>query len=264
MTQEALKVRSLVDQRFDVTAFFKRVGALDRGYVELIDGMVTDPCLKIVNAARVSFRKESTSLSDRDSRLIRYLIEHKHFSTFRHSYFSFRIKAPLFVFRQLWKHQVGCDWTEDDGFTGVGDVILPSTSWNEVSGRYVELEPEFYFPAVVRRQSSDNKQGSDGVLDVTLHDQVVGQMSPPEYVRAACLEAYRRYRVLIDAGAAREQARLIIPTNVYSECMLTLSLQAIMYIVELRDKPDAQWETQQYGRGFRELMSPLLGGVCLV
>lgn len=263
MAQKLTLTDPLVTQRFDVTAFFKRVGALDKGYVELVDGMVTDPCLKIVNAARVSFKNESTELTERDKKLIRYLIDHKHFSTFRHSYFSFRIKAPLFVFRQLWKHQVGCDWTEDDAFTGVGDIVLPSTSWNEVSGRYVELEPEFYFPDVVRKQSKNNKQGSEGELDV-LVDPIEGPMLASNYLKASCNEAYRRYKIMVAAGVAKEQARFIMPLNVYSECMLTLSLQAALYLVDLRDKPDAQWETQQYGRAIRLLLSPLLGSVNLV
>src|SRR5262245_44326874 len=91
-----------------------KVPVLDKGYLELIDWMGTGPRLKIVNSARVSFLKESRTFSEKDAGLVNFLYQHGHFSTFRHSYFSFRIKAPLLVFRQWWKYQIGCDWVENE------------------------------------------------------------------------------------------------------------------------------------------------------
>jgi thymidylate synthase (FAD) len=113
---------------FDIKKFFGTVKVLDKGHIELCDGMVCDPRLKIVNAARVSFNKEIKELSDKDIKLIDFLFKHEHFSTFRHSYFTFRIKAPLFVFRQFWKYQIGCDWVENEN---VGTIQIPETNWNE-------------------------------------------------------------------------------------------------------------------------------------
>lgn len=113
---------------FDIREHFKKITVLDKGHVELMDGMVTDPMLKIVNAARVSFNKEAIDLTERDKKLIKFLIEHEHFSTVRHSYFSFRIKAPLSVFRQWWKYQIGSDWIENEN---IGSIQIPDTSWNE-------------------------------------------------------------------------------------------------------------------------------------
>ena len=113
---------------FDIKEHFKKVEVLDKGKVELIDGMVSHPVLKVVNSARVSFNKTATDLTDKDVRLVKYLIDHEHLSTLRHSYFSFRVKAPLAVFRQWWKYQVGSQWIENEN---VGSIEIPDTSWNE-------------------------------------------------------------------------------------------------------------------------------------
>ena len=148
---------------FNIKDYFGTQKVLDKGHVELCDGMVCDPRLKIVNAARVSFHKEVKELSEKDIKLITFLHNHEHYSTFRHSYFSFRVKAPLIVFRQWWKHQIGCDWNENEN---IGSIQMPETNWNEMSGRYVEFQPEFYIPNEIRIQSKDNKQGSSGKLEV--------------------------------------------------------------------------------------------------
>lgn len=264
MTQTNQEQATKETNRFDITQFFRKVSVLDVGHVELIDGMVNDPLLKIVNAARVSFHKESLDLTAKDEKLIKFLHEHKHYSTFRHSFFSFRIKAPLFVFKQLWKHQIGVEWIEDDNFTGVGDITLPSTSWNEVSGRYVEFEPEFYIPEIMRKQSKDNKQGSEGdVGDVMINIGVTHRnlISPKQYLTKVCADQYRAYKVLIEAGVAKELARFVLPQNLYSECMVTLSLQAILYMFEMRDKTDAQLEAQRVVQGMKCLILPIFRGV---
>src|SRR5580698_2905750 len=86
-------------EKFDVTKMFRKIDVLDHGHVELFDAMILDPRLKVANAARVSYKKESKEYSEKDAKLVKFLFDHGHFSTYRHSYFSFRIKAPLFVFR---------------------------------------------------------------------------------------------------------------------------------------------------------------------
>lgn len=242
---------------FNIRDFFKSVQVLDKGHVELIDGMVADPRLKIVNAARVSFNKESKGLDEKDVRLINFLKSHGHLSTFRHSYFTFRIKAPLCVFRQWWKYQIGADWLEDECPSAVGSIEVPSTSWNEASGRYVEFEPEFYVPEVIRRQSKNNKQGSEGVLECAVGDSP----NPVKFFVEACNNQYAAYKALVAAGGAKEQARMLLPQNIYSECVLTQSLQSVLFFLEQRLKDDAQWEIRQYALAVKQLIEPMFIGV---
>ncbi|MDE3246718.1 MAG: FAD-dependent thymidylate synthase, partial [Acidobacteriota bacterium] len=121
------------------------IKVLDKGFVRLVDAMGSD--LSVVNAARVSFGKQKDTFEDSDRKLIKYLAVHEHTSPFRHAYMQFHVKAPIFVFRQWMKHQVGC-------------------SWNEISGRYVEFpNDEFFVPASFRQQAKVNKQGSEGEID---------------------------------------------------------------------------------------------------
>lgn len=247
------------NNQFNIKDYFKSIPVLDKGYVELIDGMVTDPRLKIVNAARVSFNKESKEVSDKDVKLINFLKEHGHLSTFRHSHFTFRIKAPLCVFRQWWKYQVGSEWMEDECPSSAGSIELPSTSWNEASGRYVEFEPEFYIPETIRKQSKNNKQGSEGKLEgpVGPHANAV------DFFKSECANQYGAYKILVAAGGAKEQARMLLPQNIYSECILTQSLQSVLFFLEQRLKEDAQWEIRQYAIAIKDLIEPMFINVKL-
>ena len=179
--------------------------------VNLIDVMGTD--LSVVNAARVSFAKESNEFSDKDEKLINYLAKHNHWSPFGHASLQFRIKAPIFVARQLVKHQVGL-------------------VWNEVSRRYVDDEPEFYIPSEWRLKADDKKQGSsDETIDYNIH----GTM---EYVK-------QTYDNLLKANVAPEMARMVLPQNLYTEWYWSGTLMAFARVCNLRCKPDTQWETQQ-------------------
>ena len=151
--------------------------------VNLIDVMGTD--LSVVNAARVSFAKVSNELSDKDEKLIKYLAKHNHWSPFGHASLQFRIKAPIFVARQLVKHQVGL-------------------VWNEVSRRYVDDEPEFYIPSEWRLKADDKKQGSS--------DETI------EYNLGSTLEFIKTtYQNMLKANIAPEMARMILPQNLYTE-----------------------------------------------
>lgn len=235
---------------FDIKEFFGTEKVLDKGHVELCDGMITDPRLKIANAARVSYHKEVLELTDKDLKLIDFLFKHGHFSTFRHSYFTFRIKAPLFVFRQFWKYQIGCDWVENEN---IGSIELPSTSWNEVSYRYTEFQPEFYIPKEIRKQSKSNKQGSEGTLIMLSNGE-----DPLDFFEKCCTSSYEGYKLMIDSGASKEDARALLPQNIYSECMLTASLQCILYILQQRLAPGAQSEIRQYAQAIAKLMMPIM------
>ena len=179
--------------------------------VNLIDVMGTD--LSVVNAARVSFAKESNEFSEKDAKLIHYLAKHNHWSPFGHASLQFRIKAPIFVARQLVKHQVGL-------------------VWNEVSRRYVDDEPEFYIPSEWRLKADDKKQGSS--------DETI------EYNLGSTLEFVKTtYQNMLKANIAPEMARMILPQNLYTEWYWSGSLMAFARVCNLRCKPDTQWETQQ-------------------
>ena len=239
-----------MSEKFDVSQFFGTEKVLDKGHVELCDGMICDPRLKIVNAARVSFNKETDKLTEKDLKLIDFLFKHEHFSTFRHSYFSFRLKAPLLVFRQFWKYQIGCDWVENEN---VGTIQIPETNWNEVSYRYTEFQPEFYIPKEIRIQSKSNKQGSDGKLVALTNGE-----DPIKYYEQACMATYESYKYMIASGAAKEQARALLPQNIYSECMWTASLQCILYVLHQRLAAGSQFEIQEYARAIAKLIAPVM------
>lgn len=241
-------------QDFDIKAYLgQSVNVLDHGSVVLVDGMTIHPHLKIVNAARVSFGKSSETLDKDGYRLIKYLNDNKHYSPFRHSYFTFRIKAPLFVFKQLWKHQIGNEWIEKESI--IGSIEIPDTSWNEESGRYAAFGMEFYVPEVIRKQDTANKQASNEPLED------IDGVSPRELYLTAMREIEYQVRYLLEHKAAREQVQRLLPQNVYSACYWTVSLQAVHYLLSLRLKNDTQWETQEYARAIRSLLDPILRGI---
>jgi len=192
--------------------------------VDLIDHMGSD--LSVVNAARVSFSKESEmvwvedaptmykeTLSDKDKKLVGYLAKHDHWSPFAHASLQFRIKAPIFVARQLVKHQVGL-------------------VWNEVSRRYVDDTPEFYIPTEWRLKAENKKQGSS---DETIEYNIQGAI---EFVT-------QTYNNLLNADIAPEMARMVLPQNLYTEWYWSGTLMAFARVCNLRCKPDTQLETQE-------------------
>jgi thymidylate synthase (FAD) len=222
--------------------------------------MVTDPRLKVVNAARVSFNKESRVFDESDKKLTRYLYDHGHFSTYRHSYFTFRMKVPLFVFRQWWKYQIGSAWTHDDLSRKPSDstndenlgvsIEIPETNWNEQSGRYTEFKPEFYIPHTLRKQSKSNKQGTDGTFDETQNAMMCSWLSED------CDRSFVTYQRLVSEGVGKEIARMVLPQNIYSECIWTCSLQTLIYFFQQRLKDDAQYEIREYAWAVYMLMYP--------
>lgn len=214
-----------------------------------IDHMGSD--LSVVNAARVSFGKQSEwegewyyvevdygpydpkfptaktgvhrelrfkkeILSARDTKLINYLAKHKHISPFGHAFASFHVKAPIFVARQLVKHKF--------------------LRWNEISRRYVDDVPEFYVPDVWRGRSADKKQGSEGEVELGTLDSFIVSDSPAE---ALCA-----YNALLEAGVAPEQARMVLPQSTMTEWYWSGSLDAFADMCRLRCKEDTQYESR--------------------
>ena len=210
---------------------------LDKGFVEVVDSLGND--LTVVNSARVSFGKRKKYWDKSDERLVRYLAKYKHYSPFRHLQVKFHIKAPEFVMRQWYKHVVGIDTTSNSS--------AKDHAWNEISGRYVPVE-DFYYPSVWRKQSDDNKQASEGVLDDLQQKRMTSVFN--EYMRQVEM-AYDR---MIDAGMAKEQARIILPLNQYTEVYWTASFQAIMNFIELRNEKTSQIEIQEYAKVMLEQM----------
>jgi len=204
---------------------------LDKGFIEVVDSLGTD--LTVVNSARVSFGKRKEKFDKSDERLVRYLAKHKHYSPFRHLQVQFHIKAPEFVMRQAYKHVVGIETTSNSS--------TKDHAWNEISGRYVPVE-DFYMPEVWRKQSQDNKQASEGELDYD------GQETASSLYRTGINETKRIYEELVNLGVAKEQARIILPLNQYTEVYWTASFQAVMNFIELRNEKTAQIEIQEYAK----------------
>lgn len=213
--------------------------------VTLIDKMGTD--LSVVNAARVSFDKESEwdntfgedehgmyyqkALNDADCKLLNYLATHNHWSPFSHAFASFRIKAPIFVARQLVKHTVGL-------------------AWNEVSRRYVSTEPEFYLPDYWRKSAANVKQGSSdeaSEYSKDFEDSVYNLMD----------EALVNYNWAIQNGICAEQARMILPQNTMTEWIWSGSLYAYARICNLRLDSHTQKETQIVAQQINNYMKDL-------
>ena len=212
-----------------------KIDVLDKGYIEVVDKLGDD--LTPVNAARVSFGGRSDTFEEKDRKLSKFLIKHKHFSPFRHQHVMFIIKAPEFVMRQWYKHVVGIETTSAH--------VTKDHAWKEISGRYVPYD-EFYEPTEFRKQSEDNKQASDGLVE----DQIKATMM----WREAQTKTIETYKELLDMGMAKEQARSILPLTVYTKVWWTASFQSIMNFIELRDEPTSQVEIQEYARALKEIM----------
>lgn len=183
---------------------------------ELLDYFGDD--LMVVNAARVSYGKEKQEFGLTDAKLLKYLIQHKHTSPFRHPQLQFRITCPIYVERQMFKHQVGL-------------------TANSISGRYVDFSDSYTLPDQLRLQSKNSKQGSDGVLSEPLNKELCEKI---EDMIDQCASLYNK---LCEAGVAKEQARIVLPLCLNTQFIWTGSLAAFLHLFSLRIKPDAQLET---------------------
>ena len=205
-----------------------------------IDHMGDD--LTIVNSARVSFGKksdwlqrvysgEAQLLPNKDIKLIHYLAKHNHKSPFNHVFTTFHVKAPIFVARQLQKHE-----------------YMP---WNEISRRYVDSETELYYPPndVWRGRSKDKKQGSEGEIDLDqAPDNLLGDLiEGNEWQR-------RLYKKLLEEGVAPEQARMVLPQSTMTEWYWSGSLYAFAKMCSLRLKEDSQQETREVATQIQKVM----------
>ena len=196
--------------------------------VDYIDHMGTD--LTVVNAARVSFNNESKELDNKDRKLIKYLADHEHWSPFAHPQISLRVKAPIFVARQLAKHQIGF-------------------AWNEVSRRYVDSEPEFYCPDKWRKKADNVKQGSS---DEEYKSRDILWLSE-HHLKSL----YNVYNKMVLEGCSPEQARLVLPQATYTKWIWTGSLLAYSRMCKLRLDGHTQRETQEVAQMISDIIEPL-------
>jgi thymidylate synthase (FAD) len=210
--------------------------------VRLIDWMGSS--LDIVCDARQSFDQTSSEWSEKDQKLLNYLVQHKHTSPFRGVVTKWQVKAPLYVCRQWWKHVIGGTFAND------------TLGWNEKSFRYCEADDDtFYMPREFRQQSSSNKQASSGPLEPSMN-----HVAMIEYAKAL-QQAKQAYRALLMLGVSKEQARGILPMSTFSTFTWTCSLQALLHFISLRDSPDSQGEIQAYAQAMKLLARPLFNEV---
>lgn len=213
------------------------MNVLDKGKIDLINWMGGD--LAVVAAARVSNGATYDTASkgkEADQKLIDYLVKHRHGTPFEHSTFQFYIKAPLFVVREWQRHRMA--------------------SYNEISGRYVEFEEEFYIPDKFRIQASTNKQGSI----FPANDQLYGYPDPEEWnealhswIKEHSETSFATYQNLIANGVAKEMARMVLPLNLYSQFYFTVNARSLMNFLSLRAADDAQWEIREYAIGIKQI-----------
>jgi len=200
------------------------IGVLDHGKISLIAESADD--LDVVNAARVSLHAESYEMSEGDAGLIRYLMRERHGTPFEHGFFKFRIKAPLFVFREWHRHRVG-------------------HSYNEWSARYSQLDPVFYIPKI---EDVVTQQGKPGNYEFAQHyDKETAQTFRDSLIYMS-ETAYNQYEVALAHGIAKQQARLFLPVNIYSEMIWSCNPRSLMHFCSLRNSNNAQAEIREYAQ----------------
>jgi thymidylate synthase (FAD) len=217
-----------------------KINCLDHGFVSLVDAMPRLVPEKqktadgaIVQAARVSYG-EGTKTVNQDRGLIRYLMRHAHTTPFEMIEFKFHCKMPIFVCRQWIRHR--------------------TASVNEVSGRYSVLKDEFYVPGEtnVRVQSATNKQGGDQLADIKTGEQF------SNYIKSLCGESYREYEEFIGKGVSREQARMVLAVNLYTEWYWKIDLHNLFHFLALRCDSHAQQEIRVFADAMLDLIKPIV------
>lgn len=197
------------------------------GFVTLVDSMGDD--LRVVNSARVSHgASDAGERTDADNkRLIRYLLKNRHTSPLEHVQFTFMVECPIFVARQWMRHRT---W-----------------SFNEVSARYAEVDSDYYAPDVWRSQSDSNKQASGAPLPQDIQDMAM------DVYDAAAETAFGAYQMMIEAGVAREQARMVLPVSTLTRFYASVDLHNLLHFISLRDHPHAQIEIRVFAQAMKDL-----------
>jgi thymidylate synthase (FAD) len=195
------------------------IPVLDHGFLALDGALASD--LAVVNGARVSFNQTTDEMTERDEGLIRFLIKNRHGSPFEHGYFRFIVKAPLFVVREHHRHRAG-------------------HSYNEWSGRYSKMEPEFYVPEYIRTQI-----GKPGAYSFEPVDDETREAARDEIEENAA-RAFEAYERMLEQGVAKEVARVVLPLSMYTKYLWSCNPRSLMHFCSLRNHDDAQFEIRQY------------------
>lgn len=197
------------------------------GFIHLEASNATD--ISVVNAARVSFAQKTDVMTEGDEKVLRFLMRERHGSPFEHNFFSFRVKAPIFVFREWMRHRI--------------------SSFNEMSGRYTKLLEEFYLPELDQVREQVGKPGSYkfSKLDPETAKKTRTILSR-EYK-----DAWDAYQEMIDLGVAKEVARIVLPVATYSQMIWSVNARSLMNFLSLRNHKDAQYEIRVYGEAIEEL-----------
>jgi thymidylate synthase (FAD) len=209
------------------------VPVLDHGFVALDGALASD--LAVVNGARVSFNQASQEMTERDAGLIRFLMRERHGSPFEHGYFRFVVKAPLFVVREHHRHRAG-------------------HSYNEWSGRYSKMEPEFYVPEFVRTQV-----GKPGAYSFEPVEDEVRENAQQE-IEENARRAFQAYERMLEQDVAKEVARAVLPLSTYTKYYWSCNPRSLMHFCSLRNHEAAQHEIRQYAaaaESFLERHMPL-------
>lgn len=221
MDSEVVENKSIIDQR-DV---------LDKGYIELVDLMGDD--YRILQTARVSTGAKPSKGDEKDRGLIRYLYNNEHMTPFESVVTTWRMKAPIFVARQHFRHR--------------------TMSPNEASQRYTVVDSEYYVPDYFRIQSEYNHQASVKCMDEKTNNMLkIDYMNTMEYI-------IEEYNYMLEDGIAREQARMILPTSMYTNYYFTVNLRNLFHFLELRLDEKAQYELRQYAESILDILRNIDG-----
>jgi thymidylate synthase (FAD) len=205
------------------------IRVLDDGFVRL-DAVMADD-LSVVNAARVSFGVRREEMEDRDAGLVRFLMRERHGTPFEHNSFRFHIRCPIFVAREWFRHRIG--------------------SFNELSGRYTQLDDSFYVPAAEDVRTQTGKPGA-----YTFESVEAGLAERTrERIREAYRSAYATYEAMLADGIAKEVARAVLPVGIYTEFYWTVNARSVMNFLSLRNAETAQREIQRYAAAVEELFA---------
>lgn len=206
------------------------------GSVSLVAHVGTDKT--VVNSARVSFgRDNKRDLVERDEKLINYLIKHKHTSTLEHNVITLMFEVPLFVRSQHMRHRT---W-----------------SYNEISRRYTDVDMKFYVPQGFRTQHESNRQASKDVLIDPIIDNDLPDFTASRLVKTHHRDSLRLFERLLSEGVCREQARGVLPQNLYTRYYATVNLNNLLKFIDLRLHEGAQWEIQQVAKACLEIATEL-------
>jgi len=212
---------------------YPEIKVLDHGFVSLEDSCADD--LSVVNSARVSFNKYHQEMEDGDDKLIGFLMKNRHGTPFEQNFFRFRVKAPIFVFREWHRHRIGI-------------------SINEWSARYSELKPEFYIPSLENVRIQLGKPGHYTYEPASLEvaQRFINKLSISSNL------CFADYQEALEWGIAKEQARFLLPVNIYSEMYWSCNARSLMSFLSLRNAPKAMWEIRQYAAQLENILREVM------